>query len=114
MSLEATPLIEDGVIHTTGAWNVVYAVDAKTEDIRWTYDPKVPRDNALFVCWDVVNRGVALYRGKVYVGTLDGRLIALDEHTGVPVWTAATTNNVKQYSIACAPMRDWYCAPSTA
>ena len=101
--LEATPLIEDGVIYTTGAWSVVYAVDAKSGDIRWTYDSKVPRENALFICCDVVNRGVALYQGKVYVGTLDGRLIALDEHTGAPVWTAATTNNAKQYSITGAP-----------
>ena len=46
--LEATPLVEDGVIYTTGTWSVVYAVDAKTGEIRWTYDPKVPRENALF------------------------------------------------------------------
>ena len=77
--LEATPLVEDGVIYTTGSWSVVYAIDAKTGEIRWTYDPKVPRENAYFICCDVVNRGVALYKGKVYVGTLDGRLIALDE-----------------------------------
>jgi PQQ-dependent dehydrogenase (methanol/ethanol family) len=100
--LEATPLVEDGVIYTTGNWSVVYAVDAKTGEIRWTYDPKVPRENAYFICCDVVNRGVALYRGKVYVGTLDGRLIALDEHSGAPVWTAATTDS-KQYSITGAP-----------
>ena len=84
--LEATPLVEDGVIYTTGSWSVVYAIDAKTGELRWTYDPKVPRERAFFICCDVVNRGVALYRGKVYVGTLDGRLIALDEHTGAPVW----------------------------
>src|SRR3954466_686581 len=80
--LEATPLVEDGIIYTTGSWSVVYAIDAKTGELRWTYDPKVSRERALFICCDVVNRGVALYRGKVYVGTLDGRLIALDEHTG--------------------------------
>ena len=77
--LEATPLVEDGVIYTTGSWSVVYAIDAKTGEVRWTYDPKVPRERAYFICCDVVNRGVALYHGKVYVGTLDGRLIALDE-----------------------------------
>ncbi len=80
--LEATPLVDDGVIYTTGDWSVVYAIDAKTGELRWTYDPKVPRARALFICCDVVNRGVALYKGKVYVGTLDSRLIALDEHTG--------------------------------
>ncbi|MBV8843479.1 MAG: PQQ-binding-like beta-propeller repeat protein, partial [Bryobacterales bacterium] len=41
--LEATPLIEDGVIYTTGSWSIVYAIDAKTGDVRWTYDPKTPR-----------------------------------------------------------------------
>jgi quinohemoprotein ethanol dehydrogenase len=101
--LEATPLVEDGIIYTTGNWSMVYAVDAKTGEIRWTYDPKVPRENAFFICCDVVNRGVALYKSKVYVGTLDGRLIALDEHTGTPVWTAATTDSAKQYSITGAP-----------
>jgi quinohemoprotein ethanol dehydrogenase len=101
--LEATPLVKDGILYTTGNWSVVYAVDAKTGEIRWTYDPKVPRENAYFICCDVVNRGVALYQGKVYVGTLDGRLIALDEKSGMPVWTAATTDNAKQYSITGAP-----------
>jgi PQQ-dependent dehydrogenase (methanol/ethanol family) len=101
--LEGTPLVEDGVIYTTGAWDVVSALDAKTGDVRWTYDPKVPRDRAYFICCDVVNRGAALYKGKVYLATLDGRLIALDEKTGMPVWTAATTDNTKPYSITSAP-----------
>jgi hypothetical protein len=78
--LEATPLVEDGVIYTSGSWSVVYAIDARTGEVRWTYDPKVPRSRAFFICCDVVNRGVALYKGEVYEGTLDGRLIALDKH----------------------------------
>src|SRR5882724_3247670 len=64
--LEATPLVKDGIIYTTGSWSVVYAIDAKTGELRWTYDPKVPRERALFICCDVVNRGVAPYSGKVY------------------------------------------------
>jgi quinohemoprotein ethanol dehydrogenase len=63
----------------------------------------VNRARAYFICCDVVNRGVALYRDKVYVGTLDGRLIALDQHSGSPVWTAATTDSAKPYSITSAP-----------
>ena len=82
--LEATPLVKDGIIYASGNWSIVYAIDAKSGIVRWTYDPKVPRARALFICCDVVNRGLALYRGKVYVGTLDGRLIALDERTGAP------------------------------
>jgi len=101
--LEATPLVENGVIYTTGSWSVVFAIDAKTGKILWTYDPKVARERAYFFCCDVVNRGVALYQGKVYVGTLDGHLIALDEHTGAPMWNVATVDITKPYSITSAP-----------
>ena len=101
--LEATPLVEDGVIYVTGSWSVVYAIDAKTGELRWRYDPKVPRAHAFFVCCDVVNRGVALYKGKVYVGTLDSRLIALDEHSGAPVWSVSTADATTAYAITSAP-----------
>jgi quinohemoprotein ethanol dehydrogenase len=101
--LEATPLVEDGTLYTTASWSVVNAIDAKTGELKWTYDPKVPRERAYFICCDVVNRGVALYKGKVYVGTLDGRLIALDQKTGTPVWTVATTDPAQAYSITSAP-----------
>jgi quinohemoprotein ethanol dehydrogenase len=82
---------------------MVFAIDARTGKLRWTYDPQVPRERAYFFCCDVVNRGVALYRGKVYVGTLDGRLIALDERTGAPIWTVSTVDTTKAYSITSAP-----------
>jgi PQQ-dependent dehydrogenase (methanol/ethanol family) len=102
--LEGTPLVKDGILYTTGSWSVVYAIDAKTGNVRWTYDPKVPRTRAYFICCDVVNRGVALYHGKVYVGTLDGRLIAIDESTGKPVWDVSTADSAKEpYAITGAP-----------
>jgi len=101
--LEATPIVEDGVIYATGAWSVVFAFDAKTGQMKWTYDPKVPRERAYFFCCDVVNRGVALHNGKIYVGTLDGRLIALDQRSGTPVWSVQTTDPTKAYSITAAP-----------
>ena len=101
--LEATPLVDNGVIYTTGSWSVVYALDAKTGDIRWMYDPAVPRTRAFFICCDVVNRGVALYRGKVYVGTLDGRLIALDAQSGTPVWSVLTVDPMRPYAITGYP-----------
>jgi len=101
--LEATPLVDNGVIYTTSAWSVVYALDAKTGDVRWTYDPEVPRPKAFFICCDVVNRGIALYRGKVYVGTLDGRLIALDQKSGKPVWSVMTVDSSKAYEISGYP-----------
>src|SRR5258708_35720223 len=96
--LEATPLVKDGILYTSGNWSVVYAIDAKTGQVRWTYDPKVPRARAYFICCDVVNRGVALYHGKVYVGTLDGRLIALDGRSGTPAWAVATFYQSKPYA----------------
>jgi quinohemoprotein ethanol dehydrogenase len=102
--LEASSLVQDGVLYTTGSWSVVHAMDAKTGKMLWTYDPKVPRGRAYFICCDVVNRGVALYHGKVYVGTLDGRLIALDQKTGAPVWDVSTADSAsKPYAISGAP-----------
>jgi PQQ-dependent dehydrogenase (methanol/ethanol family) len=101
--LEATPLVDNGVIYTTGSWSVVYALDAKTGNVRWTYDPAVPRTRAFFICCDVVNRGVALYRGKVYVGTLDGRLIAIDAQSGKPMWSVATTDPAQPYAVTGYP-----------
>src|ERR1051325_5528666 len=94
--LEGTPLVKDGIIYTTGNWSVVYAIDAKTGTIRWTYDPKVPRARAYFICCDVVNRGVALYREKVYGGPLDARLIPLNENPGKPVWDVSTADSDKE------------------
>src|SRR5262245_11883437 len=101
--LQATPLVENGVLYTTGSWSVVYALDAKTGNVRWMYDPEVQRTRAYFICCDVVNRGVALYRGKVYVGTLDGRLIAIDAQSGKPVWSVATTDPAQPYAVTGYP-----------
>lgn len=101
--LEATPIVDGGIIYTTGSWNIVLALDARTGKTKWTYDPKVSRERAYFFCCDVVNRGVALHNGKIYVATLDGRLIALDQRTGAPLWMVQTTDPAKPYSITAAP-----------
>jgi len=101
--VEATPLVKDGVMYTTGPWSVVYAFDAKTGNQLWKFDPKVPKDHAKYVCCDVVNRGVALYKGHVYVATLDGRLISLDGKTGATVWDVQTTPKDGSYAITAAP-----------
>ena len=105
--LEATPIVDDGVIYTTGSWSIVFAFDARTGELKWTYDPRVARERAYFYCCDVVNRGVALHNHKVYVGTLDGRLIALDQRNGTPVWSIQTTDPAKAYSITAAPVIAW-------
>ena len=100
---EATPLVKDGVMYTTGAWSVVYALNARTGAPLWTYDPQVPKDYSKFACCDVVNRGVALYKGRIYVAALDGRLIALDAKTGAVAWEVQTTPKNAPYSITAAP-----------
>jgi len=101
--LEATPLVSNGVIFTTGEWSVAYALDAKTGETLWSFDPQVPRARVRTICCDVVNRGVALYNDKVYLGTLDGRLIALNAKSGKPVWDVITVDQSKPYSITGAP-----------
>jgi quinohemoprotein ethanol dehydrogenase len=101
--LEATPLVVDGILYTTGSWSVVFAVDARTGTLLWKYDPQVPRQFGQKPCCDVVNRGVALYRGRVYVGTIDGRLVALDAATGKVDWEVVTVDQSKPYTITGAP-----------
>jgi quinohemoprotein ethanol dehydrogenase len=102
--LEATPLVNDGIIYTTGSWSIVYAIDAVSGEIIWTFDPEVARARiARFVCCDVVNRGVALYGGNVYVGTLDGRLLALDAASGEQVWSVTTFDANERYAITGYP-----------
>jgi PQQ-dependent dehydrogenase (methanol/ethanol family) len=81
----------------------VYAYEAKTGKPLWQFDPKVPGEWAVNACCDVVNRGVAAWHGKVYLGTIDGRLIALDAATGKPVWDIYTIERGKPYAITGAP-----------
>lgn len=101
--LEATPIVADGVIYTTGSWSVVFALDARTGKQLWKYDPDVPRSVGKKACCDVVNRGVAVYDGKVFFGSLDGRLIALDAASGQRIWETNTVDTSKPYTITGAP-----------
>ena len=100
---EATPLIIDGVMYTTTAWSKVVALDAASGKLLWTYDPEVPGPTGFKACCDVVNRGLAAYDGKLFLGTLDGRLIAIDAKTGKPVWSVVTVDQSKPYTITGAP-----------
>ena len=87
---QATPLVIDGVMYVSTAWSMVKAYDAASGKLLWSYDPEVPRELGVKGCCDVVNRGVAAWNGKIYVGTFDGRLVALDATTGKPVWSVVT------------------------
>jgi quinohemoprotein ethanol dehydrogenase len=102
---EASPLFADGVIYFAGPWSVVYAVDARSGKLIWKYDPQVVGQWARNVCCDVVNRGVALWEGRIYVATLDGYLIALDARNGTVVWRADTfvDRTTMNYSSTGAP-----------
>lgn len=100
---EATPIVVDGVMYFTSAWSKVFAQNAATGKLLWSYDPKVPGNWAVNACCDVVNRGVAVWNGKIFVGTLDGRLIALDAGTGRRVWETLTIDRNFRYTITGAP-----------
>jgi quinohemoprotein ethanol dehydrogenase len=100
---QATPIVVDGVMYVSTSWSHVHAFDAKSGERLWSYDPKVPGETAHKACCDVVNRGVAVWDGKVFVGALDGRLIALDSRTGKEVWSVVTVDQSKPYTITAAP-----------
>jgi PQQ-dependent dehydrogenase (methanol/ethanol family) len=105
--IETTPLVWNGTLYGTSTWSVVYAVDIRTGRLKWRWDPALVRtgfagDGPRFCC-GAVNRGVALYEGRVYVGLLDGRLVALDAETGHFVWAVQTTPPNSDYSITGAP-----------
>ena len=100
---EATPLVMDGKLYLTTAWSKVKAFDAATGKPLWTYDPKVPGETAVKACCDVVNRGLAAWGEKLFFGTLDGRLIALERDTGEVAWEKVTVDQSKSYTITGAP-----------
>jgi quinohemoprotein ethanol dehydrogenase len=102
--VEATPIVVDGIMYVTAPWSIVHAIDARTGKKIWTFDPEVARDKGYRGCCDVVNRGVALHKGKVFVGAYDGRLIALDAASGKKVWEKDTIIDHKHsYTITGAP-----------
>ncbi|NMG48603.1 PQQ-dependent dehydrogenase, methanol/ethanol family [Azoarcus communis] len=102
--VEATPIVVDGVMYTTGAKSIVYAFDARSGTLLWKFDPEVPGIRLSEGCCDVVNRGVAVWQGKVYVGAYDGRLIALNARDGRKLWeTDTVVDPARSYTITGAP-----------
>ncbi len=102
--VEATPIVVDGVLYTTGAYSMVFALDARTGELLWQYDPKVWRGYQGRGCCDAANRGVAFWNGMVYLGVYDGRLEALDAKTGELVWSVNTLIDAERnYTISGAP-----------
>ncbi|HIO05248.1 MAG TPA: PQQ-dependent dehydrogenase, methanol/ethanol family [Gammaproteobacteria bacterium] len=103
-ALEATPIVVDGIMFFTSTWSRVYAVEAKTGETIWSFDPEVPGEWARKACCDIVNRGVAVYQGKVFFASLDGRLFSLNAETGEKIWEVDTiTDRSRAYTITGAP-----------
>jgi quinohemoprotein ethanol dehydrogenase len=100
---EATPIVVDGVLYISTAWSMVKAFDAATGRPLWSYDPQVPREKLIDVCCDAVNRGVAVYKGKVFIGTLAGHVVALDAATGKVVWDTLSIPEGSHMAITGAP-----------
>ncbi|MDT9598836.1 PQQ-dependent dehydrogenase, methanol/ethanol family [Sphingosinicella rhizophila] len=102
--IEATPVVVDGIMYLSGPWSIVYALDAKTGAPLWQYDPETNGQAARITCCGVVNRGVAVADGTVYVATLDGYLAAVDAKTGKQIWKVDTiTDRSRSYAITGAP-----------
>lgn len=101
--VEATPLMINETLYVSGSWSMVYALNAKTGELKWFYDPKVPRSTLAKGCCDAVNRGVAYASGKVFVGTYDGRLVALNADSGDVIWETLTVDQSQPYTITGAP-----------
>ena len=101
---EATPVVIDGVMYTSGNLGRVYALNAATGEELWTFDPQVDMQYNRYACCDQANRGVAVADGKVLVGSLDGWLYALDAKTGAVAWKADTLpDRTRGYTITGAP-----------
>ena len=102
---EATPIVVDGVLYASGPWGSVFAVNAQSGQERWRYDPEVDGSYNRRACCDVVNRGVQVWQGKVYVATLDGFLVALDASTGRELWKSDTLmdRDTRFYTITSPP-----------
>ena len=88
--LQGTPVVVDGVMYASGNWGRVYAVDATNGREIWTYDPGVDGQYGRYACCDVVNRGLAVWQGRIYVASVDGYLHAIDAKTGQRIWRVDT------------------------
>ena len=105
--LEATPLVVDGVMYASGNYGRVYALDAATGHELWRYEPQIEGQWARYACCDAVNRGLAAFAGRIYVGALDGWLHALDARTGQLLWKVDTLIDRarhKPYTSSGAPL----------
>ncbi|MGD9784632.1 MAG: PQQ-dependent dehydrogenase, methanol/ethanol family, partial [Hyphomicrobiaceae bacterium] len=99
---ETQPLVKDGVMYITGSYSRMWAIDSKTGHEIWQYDARLPE--GILPCCDVINRGAAIHGDKVFFGTLDAKLLALDAKTGKVVWSKTIDDFKGGYSYTAAPL----------
>ena len=99
---ETQPIVHDGVMYITGSYSRMDAIDIKTGKELWQYDARLPE--GILPCCDVVNRGAAIFGDKVYFGTLDARIVALNKDTGDVVWNKQIADYKAGYSYTAAPL----------
>ncbi len=99
---ETQPLIYDGIMYVTGSYSRLYAIDVMTGEELWQYDARLPE--GILPCCDVINRGAAIYGDKIFFGTLDARIVALDLKTGDVVWRDKIADYKAGYSYTAAPL----------
>jgi quinohemoprotein ethanol dehydrogenase len=95
-NVQATPLMVNGILYSSLAWDTLIAIDARTGKTKWRWDPEIPqarKEHIQGLCCGPVNRGVAIYKGRVYAGLLDGTLVALDQERGIPIWRVKVTDD---------------------
>ena len=103
-SFESSPIVVDGTMYLTGPQSQVYALDAQTGQELWKYVPELTSLAALPLCCGQVNRGVGYGQGKVFVGQLDAKLVALDAGSGQVAWTVQDDDPRAGYSETMAPL----------
>jgi len=101
---EATPLFWNNTLYSVTNWSVVFAIDARTGKELWRWDPEVNQSTVRpKVCCGIINRGIAIYDGKIFVPVIDGRLQALDAFTGKVIWESRVAYPQDWYSLTMAP-----------
>jgi PQQ-dependent dehydrogenase (methanol/ethanol family) len=105
-SNEATPLVVGDTLYVSSSWGpkYVYALDARTGTQKWNYQPDIPDDVLQYACCDVDSRGIAYADGKLFVGLLNGKLAAVDAHTGKELWTADVVDYTQGSIITSPPL----------
>ncbi|MBB4199296.1 PQQ-dependent dehydrogenase, methanol/ethanol family [Rhodoblastus sphagnicola] len=98
---EGQSLVHDGVIYVTGSYSRIFALDAMTGKRLWAHSHRLAED--IRPCCDVVNRGAAIYGDKIYMGTLDASIIALDRKTGKVAWQKKFEDHTAGYTMTGAP-----------